>query len=60
MGKLSNNRFTSINHILGTLINNLNNPSTVWLILVFREDIISQTQFLFLVILGILLLGLVS
>jgi hypothetical protein len=59
LGQLPNNRLTSINRILGTLIINLNNPSTVRLILVFQEDIISQMQFLFLVILDILLLGLV-
>jgi hypothetical protein len=56
---LLNNQLTSINRILGTLINNLNNPSTVRLILVFREDTISLMRFLFQVILDILLLGLV-
>jgi hypothetical protein len=56
---LLNNQLTSINRILGTLINNLNNPSTVRLILVFREDTISLMRFQFQVILDILLLGLV-
>ena len=56
---LLNNQLTSINRILGILINNLSNPSTVRLILVFQEDIISLMQFPFQVILDILLPGLV-
>jgi hypothetical protein len=57
---LLNNQLTSINRILGILlINNLNNPSTVRLILVFQEDIIFLMQILFQVILDILLLELV-
>jgi len=54
-----NNQLTSINRILGTLINNPSNPSMVRLILVFQEDIIFLMQILFQVILDILLLGLV-
>ena len=56
---LLNNQLTSINHILGILINNLSNPSTVQLILVFQEDIIFLMKILFQVILNILLLGMV-
>jgi hypothetical protein len=56
---LLNNQLTSINRILGILINNPSNPSTVRLILVFQEDIIFLMQILFQVILDILLLGLV-
>ena len=56
---LLSNQLTNINRILGTLINNLSNPSTVWLILVFQEDIIFLMQILFQVILDILLLELV-
>jgi hypothetical protein len=57
---LLSNQLTSINRILGILlINNLNNPSTVRLILVFQEDIIFLMQIPSQVILDILLLELV-
>ena len=50
----------SINHILAILINNLNNPSLVRLILVSHEFITFLMQIQFQVILDILLLELVS